>query len=183
MKKIMVVTLALTLLSVSMTFTATSAPKKINILLNEKELKTPAGAEAPKKSIEVTVNLETFQLVEANDYIISDGHILVSPAYITKVLDFDVPGKGIWWDNEAKSVIFAYVDKDDYPKPRLTFKVGESSFIEFDKRIELKSKVLMVDGRVYLPLRAISEAYGKEVQWESNNSKNMVRITAKNNLP
>ncbi|MDQ0721902.1 hypothetical protein QF049_003163 [Paenibacillus sp. W4I10] len=183
MKKIMVVTLALTFLSVFMTFTATSAPKKINILLNEKELKTQAGAEAPKKSIEVMVNLETFQLVESNDYIISDGHILVSPAYITNVLDFDVPGKGIWWDNEAKSVIFAYVDKDDYPKPRLTFKVGESSFTEFDKRIELKSKVLMVDGRVYLPLRAISEAYGKEVQWESNNSKNMVRITAKNNLP
>ncbi|MGG4130645.1 hypothetical protein ABEW19_20475 [Paenibacillus illinoisensis] len=46
MKKMMVVTLALTLLSASMAFTATSAPKKIDILFNEKELKTQADAEA-----------------------------------------------------------------------------------------------------------------------------------------
>jgi len=42
----MVVTLALTLLSGSMAFTATSAPKKIDIVLNDKEMKTRAGAEA-----------------------------------------------------------------------------------------------------------------------------------------
>nr|WP_154892403.1 hypothetical protein [Paenibacillus xylanexedens] len=46
MKRIMVVTLALTLLSASMAFTATSAPKKIDIVFNEKELKTQADAEA-----------------------------------------------------------------------------------------------------------------------------------------
>ncbi|WP_336780919.1 hypothetical protein [Paenibacillus illinoisensis] len=46
MKRIMVVTLALTLLSASIAFTATSAPKKIDILFNEKELKTQADAEA-----------------------------------------------------------------------------------------------------------------------------------------
>ncbi|MFS0870377.1 stalk domain-containing protein [Paenibacillus xylanilyticus] len=174
MKKIMVVTLALTLLSASIAFTATSAPKKIDIV------KTQAGSEAHKKSIEVTIDLETFQLVEGNDFIISEGHILVSPGYITNVLDFDVPGKGIWWDNEAKSVIFAYVDKDDYPKPRLAFKVGESYFTEFDKQIDLKSKVVMLDGRVYLPLRAISEAYGMEVHWESNTGQTMIQITSKN---
>lgn len=46
MKKIMVVTLACVLLSGSMAFTATSAPKKIDIILNEKEIKTQAGTGA-----------------------------------------------------------------------------------------------------------------------------------------
>jgi hypothetical protein len=58
--------------------------------------------------------------------------------------------------------------------------VGESHFTEFDKQIELKSKTIMVEGRVYLPLRAISEAYGKEIHWESNNGQNVVQITTKN---
>ncbi|PAF30812.1 stalk domain-containing protein [Paenibacillus sp. 7516] len=180
MKKKMIVTLALTLLSGSMAFTATSAPKKIDIVLNEKEIKTEAGAEAHQKSIEIKIDEQTFQLVEGTDYIISEGHILVSPVYIISVLDFAVPGKGIWWDNKTKSVIFAYVDIDDYPKPRLTFKVGESHFTEFDKQIELKSKTVMMEGRVYLPLRAISKAYGKEIHWEFNDGQNVVQITTKN---
>ncbi|WP_127539548.1 stalk domain-containing protein [Paenibacillus illinoisensis] len=138
------------------------------------------SAEAHQNSIEVKIDEQAFQLVEGTDYIISAGHILVSPVYISSVLDFAVPGKGIWWDNKAKSVIFAYVDIDDYPKPRLTFKVGESHFTEFDKEIELKIKTVMVEGRVYLPLRAISEAYGKEIHWESNNGQNMVLITTQN---
>lgn len=180
MKKMLVVTLACVLLSGSMAFTATSAPKKIDIILNEKEIKTQAGTEAHQKSIEVKIDEQAFQLVEGTDYIISAGHILVSPVYIISVLDFVVPGKGIWWDNKAKSVTFAYVDIDDYPKPRLTFKVGESHFTEFDKQIELKSKTKMVDGRVYLPLRGISEAYGKEIHWESSNGQSGIRITTKN---
>jgi len=142
----------------------------------------PISAEAGQKSIKVTIDQQTLQLVEGNDYIISEGHIMVSPGYIINVLDFAVPGKGIWWDNEAKSVVFAYVDKDDNTKPRLTFKVGESHFTEFDKQIELKSKTVMVDGRVYLPLRAISEAYGKEIHWESKsiNGQKAIRIITNN---
>ncbi|CAM3306258.1 hypothetical protein HP548_31015 [Paenibacillus taichungensis] len=45
MKKLMIVTLDLSLLSASMAYTAISAPKKISVVFNEKELKTPAGAE------------------------------------------------------------------------------------------------------------------------------------------
>lgn len=138
------------------------------------------SAEAHQKLIEVKIDEQAFQLVEGTDYIIAAGHILVSPVYIISVLDFVVPGKGIWWDNKAKSVTFAYVDIDDYPKPRLTFKVGESHFTEFDKQIELKSKIVMVKGRVYLPLRAVSEAYGKEIHWESSNGQSGIRITTKN---
>ncbi|WP_337033987.1 hypothetical protein [Paenibacillus illinoisensis] len=46
MKKMMVVTLACVLVSGSMALTATSTPKKIDIVLNEKEIKTQAGTEA-----------------------------------------------------------------------------------------------------------------------------------------
>ncbi|MEK3774381.1 hypothetical protein [Paenibacillus sp. FSL K6-4396] len=46
MKKMMMFTLVVTLLSCSMAHTVSSAPKKISVIFNEKELKTQAGAEA-----------------------------------------------------------------------------------------------------------------------------------------
>ncbi|MGE6579113.1 hypothetical protein [Paenibacillus xylanexedens] len=46
MKKMMMFTLTVTLLSCSMAHTVSSAPKKINVIFNEKELKTQAGVEA-----------------------------------------------------------------------------------------------------------------------------------------
>ncbi|WP_413376496.1 hypothetical protein [Paenibacillus taichungensis] len=45
MKKMMIVTLVLSLLSASLAFAAASAPQKISIVLNGKELKTRAGTE------------------------------------------------------------------------------------------------------------------------------------------
>ncbi|MDT9722789.1 hypothetical protein QVE09_28240 [Paenibacillus sp. ClWae2A] len=45
MKKMIFVTLVLSLLSASLAFAATSAPQKISIVLNGKELKTRAGTE------------------------------------------------------------------------------------------------------------------------------------------
>ncbi|OMF10100.1 hypothetical protein MHI48_08065 [Paenibacillus sp. FSL H7-0942] len=45
MKKMIIVTLALSLVSASLAFAATSAPQKISIFLNGKELKTRAGTE------------------------------------------------------------------------------------------------------------------------------------------
>lgn len=46
MKKMMMFTLAVALLSCSMAHTVSSAPKKISVIFNEKELQTQAGAEA-----------------------------------------------------------------------------------------------------------------------------------------
>ncbi|MFX3647879.1 MAG: hypothetical protein ACE3K2_28735 [Paenibacillus sp.] len=46
MKKMMMFTVVVTLLSCSMAHTVSSAPKKINVIFNEKELQTKAGAEA-----------------------------------------------------------------------------------------------------------------------------------------
>ncbi|OPG98828.1 hypothetical protein B2I21_10930 [Chryseobacterium mucoviscidosis] len=45
MKKMLIVTLVLSLLSASMAYTALSASKKISVVFNEKELKTRVGAE------------------------------------------------------------------------------------------------------------------------------------------
>ncbi|MFJ2045477.1 hypothetical protein ACIOBL_17875 [Paenibacillus taichungensis] len=45
MKKLMIVTLVLLLLSAPLAFAATSAPQKISIVLNGKELKTRTGTE------------------------------------------------------------------------------------------------------------------------------------------
>ena len=117
-----------------------------------------------------------FKIEEGRDYIISEGNLFVSPYYITSVVPFSIPGKGIWWDSEAKTLTLAYLDEEEYIKPRVVFKVGESYFNDFEKQISIETKVKVVEGRVYLPIRAISKAYGKEVTWINKKEHRIIRI-------
>ncbi|PAD30015.1 hypothetical protein [Paenibacillus sp. 7523-1] len=87
MKKMMVVTLACVLLSGSMAFTATSATKKIDIVLNEKEIKTQAGTEA--KLIDNRVYIPATVLRSARfsvEYKNSTLHLVNSYFHYTKNL-------------------------------------------------------------------------------------------------
>lgn len=87
MKKMIIVTLVLSLLSASLAFAATSAPKKISIVLNGKELKTRAGTEV--KIIDNHAYIPASVLRDARfavEYKNSKLHLVNSYSHYTKNL-------------------------------------------------------------------------------------------------
>lgn len=105
------------------------------------------------------------ETLRSEEYIFLKGSIMVSPYKTTGVLPFDVPGKGIWWLSDEKTTIFAFTDKDAFIKARLSIKVGEKEFIDDGKSYALLQEAVLQDGRVYLPIREIAEAYGYDVRY------------------
>lgn len=96
---------------------------------------------------------------------------------ITQVIPFTVPGKGVWWDNQSKTITFAYTDEDGYIRDRLSIKIGENQIKDFDQTIKIDNPAILSNGRVFVPLRGISEAYGRKVHWKSENGKREVYIS------
>lgn len=87
MKKMIIVTLVLSLLSASLAFAATSAPQKISIVLNGKELKTIAGTEV--KIIDNHAYIPASVLRDARfavEYKNSKLHLVNSYSHYTKNL-------------------------------------------------------------------------------------------------
>ncbi len=115
-------------------------------------------------------------LVRNEDHIITNGNILLKPSYIIGVLPFIVPGKGIWWDDSRKTLIFAFTDADDYIKEKMSIKIGEKQFKDQDDIYELRQEAVVENGRVYLPVRGIAEAYGHEVRYTKRNGMTEIVI-------
>lgn len=109
------------------------------------------------------------QTLRRDEYIVLNGSMMVSPYKIPDVLPFSVPGKGIWWLHDEKTVIFAFTDTDDYIKARLSIKAGEKEFTDDGKSYTLRQEAVLQNGRVYLPIRAIAEAYGYDVHYKKSN--------------
>ena len=117
------------------------------------------------------------ELIYNADYIIRNDQLLVQAHSITPALPFVVPGKGIWWDDQKKEITFADIDKDGYMIDRLSIKPGENEIRDYNKIIKINSQAILLNGRVFLPLRAISEAYDNRVHWKNENGQREVYIT------
>ncbi|MFB5677675.1 stalk domain-containing protein [Paenibacillus terreus] len=116
------------------------------------------------------------QTLRSEEYIFLKGSIMVSPYKVTGVLPFSVPGKGIWWLHDEQTVIFAFTDPDDFIKARLSIKAGEKELIDDGKSYTLRQEAVLQDGRVYLPIREIAEAYGHDVQYTKSDGKINISI-------
>ncbi|UYO02459.1 copper amine oxidase N-terminal domain-containing protein [Paenibacillus sp. PSB04] len=132
-------------------------------------LDVPATAAPFPDSVQVGYPDGSEATLSNGDYTIDNGNILVNPTYVTGALPFIVPGKGIWWDNTKKTLIFAFTDSDDYIKERIKIKIGEKEFKDKGKIFELRQEAILKNGRVYLPIRGIAEAYGKKVHYTKSN--------------
>ena len=71
-------------------------------------------------------------------------------------------GAEVEWDNENQTAI---AKKGD-----ITVKVpiGEKFIFKNDEKIATDAAALVKSGRTYLPIRPVIEAFGSEVQWDSN---------------
>lgn len=114
------------------------------------------------------------------EFILINGSILVSPIYLVYILPFTVPSKGMEWDGDEKTLLFSAFDKDviGESKERFSIKIGEKEFEDkvLDLTFRIPQEAVFKDGRVYLPLRGISEAYGNVVNYSKNNGVIMITI-------
>lgn len=110
------------------------------------------------------------------EYKIVNGNVLVKPNYVLYFLPFTVPGKGIWWDGSRKTLIFAHTDSDDYIKERVSIKIGEKQFKDLGETFALRQEAIVEEGRVYLPLRGMAEAYGNKVDYSKDGARIQIRM-------
>lgn len=134
--------------------------------------------------IEDSVNIEYANGVKSNltkqEFILMNGSILVSPNYLIHILPFTVPGKGVSWIGDKKTLLYEAYDIDGIGerKEGFSIKIGEKSFNDkiLDLTIRIPQEAILKDGRVYLPLRGIAEAYGNVVNYSKNNGEIMITI-------
>ena len=69
-------------------------------------------------------------------------------------------GAEIDWDNETRTAIAA---KDEI---LVKVPIGESYILKNDEKIDVDTAARIVNGRTYLPIRAVIEAFGSEVEWD-----------------
>lgn len=83
-------------------------------------------------------------------------------------------GTLVSWNSSSKTVTMNY--------PELTVKVsyGSTSATVNGKTIALSAPLRMVEGRIYVPLRFLSESTGADVKWEA--SRKTVNITRSDNF-
>lgn len=75
----------------------------------------------------------------------------------------------IYWDDAKKT---AYLEKQG---ALISVKVGDAAIYKNGQKIAIDAKAEFVQGRVMLPVRAISEAFGCSVDWQ--NSTRQIIIT------
>ncbi len=130
---------------------------------------TPVGAFS-EKQITVTLNgkLISFDVQPAN----ISGRVLVPVRAI-----FEALGATVEWNGAKNEVIST---KDDitikmYQDDTTMYKNGQS--------ITLDVPAKNIDGRVLVPIRAISEAFGCNVDWDGGNSCVAIRTSSVNDKP
>lgn len=88
--------------------------------------------------------------------ILKNGVTLVPIKAIT-----NLPNTTVTWDNTTKTVI---VDNKSISQKSI-FKLNSNQIMIGEKREEIEVPVSIINGRVFAPLRAISEASGAVVEW------------------
>lgn len=68
----------------------------------------------------------------------------------------------VGWREDEKKVIINYEDTD------ITITAGENEFVVNGEKRELDVPAEIKDGRVYVPVRAITEAFGKKVTYDKS---------------
>jgi len=63
------------------------------------------------------------------------------------------------WNGDTRTLTVAYGDN------RLTLHPGDSTMLHNDQAVALAEAPTIVDGHIYLPLRAVTEALGAQIDW------------------
>ena len=74
---------------------------------------------------------------------------------------FEALNADVGWDGDART---AYAKRDGI---ECSFKIDENILYKDGKPIELITPAIVENNRTFVPVRAIAEAFGESVEWDS----------------
>ncbi|RAU94317.1 stalk domain-containing protein [Paenibacillus sp. YN15] len=113
-------------------------------------------------TVKVQVNSNLIQFPDAQPFIDDQGRTQVPVRFVSEELGYQVD-----WSRLSDGQINVQL-KNDAGKT-LTLETGKSTAVVDGKAEAMDTAAVLRDGRVYVPLRFISESKGIRVQWDSNN--------------
>ncbi|TYP68946.1 stalk domain-containing protein [Paenibacillus methanolicus] len=120
------------------------------------------------------------RVLERSDYATRDNRLYVSPHLLSLLVPFDTVSKGIAWNADEQRLLIQAFDLNAVGERSdgFTMIAGEKAFYDhvLDQRFEITQEMLLTEGRVYLPLRAIAEAYGYSVEYDADGGESVIRI-------
>lgn len=116
----------------------------------------------------VTVLVDNVQVAFDQQPVIIDGHTLVPARAV-----FEQAGAQVTWDQPTQT---ATIVKEPYT---VTIKYGDTALYKNGERVELEMPATMIENRIMLPVRAISEAMDFAVTWDGQHSMVLVSTDGK----
>lgn len=125
-----------------------------------------AGAAAEEDV--VTVLVDNTAVTFDQQPVILDGRTLVPARAV-----FEQAGAEVSWDQDSQT---ATIVKDPYT---VTIKYGDTAIYRNGERVEIDIPAIMLEDRIMLPVRAISEAMNFAVTWDGHHSMVLVSTDGK----
>ncbi|WP_434750386.1 stalk domain-containing protein [Paenibacillus amylolyticus] len=114
-----------------------------------------------------TVNIKSNVLDEKSfTGLIIQGHTYVDLDGFVSCLPFQINSKALSFQSETKT--FRVLNEDfAIPTPELQFKVGSDTFQHNDESFQMNNSVLLIQNRIYFPLKDIVSIYDINVSYDS----------------
>ncbi|MCP1132887.1 copper amine oxidase N-terminal domain-containing protein [Paenibacillus polysaccharolyticus] len=118
-----------------------------------------------------TVNIKSNVLGEKSfTGLIVKGHTYVDLDGFVNCLPFQINSKALSFQSETKT--FKVLNKDfAIPTPELQFKVGSETFQHDGESFRMNSPVLLIQNRIYFPLKDVVSVYDIHVSYDSQTKK------------
>ena len=107
--------------------------------------------------INILLNDELVTFPDAQPFVDENDRTQIPIRVLAELLDFDVG-----WNGDT---LTAELTKDDAV---ITIKIGESQITKNGEAIAIDTAARVINDRTYIPLRAVGEALGCEVEWDQN---------------
>ena len=120
--------------------------------------------------ITVALNGSVLDFEGVNPTIMSDRTMVPMRAI------FEALGADVSWDDISKT---AYAHKDD---TNVSIAIDDSRIIKNDSEIALDAPARLIDGYTFVPVRAVSEAFGCSVEWDAD-LRQVVIVSSKTDIP
>jgi phage baseplate assembly protein gpV len=141
--------------------------RKIALSLAAMMLVPAFGSVVNAQSQEVSVIVNGNNLEMTDKPVIENNRTLVPFRQITEELGAEVD-----WDAETKTITCTLDDKT------VSLEIGSANMTTSDGNITLDVPAKVIDSRTYVPLRAVSEGLGAEVNWDAESKTITVATSA-----
>jgi cell wall-associated NlpC family hydrolase len=131
-------------------------------------------AHAAQPGVKVQVNDEIVQFPDAQPYIDSDSTLQVPLRLLSEKLGYQVD-----WSLQGQQVKVKLTSKQQ----TITLVTGNSQAVVNGKPTSLEGSAVFSQGRVYVPLRFITENFGSKITWDSSDQIAIIEADGKSHKP